>query len=162
MSKFLISFVITTALVTGWAGPSYSENFTQVEKFFALRNAITEHGNAIPEQIKNSTGSDLRTLERIFEMETSTLTTIEAYFRILMIAVSTKSETDPGTVKILNGWLDFISNQCKYDIEYLEEAPKETDNTVVLEEIIVTKNNTEKLADIVKKSIAENSAMLEQ
>jgi len=158
--KIIVSFFIVLSLIFSGTVLSYSEDFKQVEQFFALRNSITEQGNVIPNKIRNTRGADLRTLERIFEMETSTLTTIEAYFRILMIAISTKSETKPETVKILNGWLEFMDNQCKYDIEYLEEALKEIANPDVIEEIILAKTNTEKLSEIAKKSIAENSAML--
>ncbi|MFH1837615.1 MAG: hypothetical protein ABH862_05845 [Candidatus Omnitrophota bacterium] len=155
-----LSIVLILLFVLNSGNYSYSEDFKQVEHLFSLRNTITDQGSIIPEKIRNAQGADIRTLERIFEMETSMLTTMEAYFRILMISISSKSESTPETVKILNGWLEFIINQCKYDIEYLDEALKETKSPAVIEEIISAKDNIEKLSDIAKKSIAENSAML--
>jgi len=160
-TKAVISLIVIIFSIITFNGPlSYGAEFGHVQELFELRTALTNQGNILPEKIKSVQGNDVRTLERIFEMETSTLTTIEAYFRILMIAVSTKSETNPETIKILNGWLSFIGNQCQFDIEYLDEALKETSDPNVIEQIEIAKKNSNTLAEIIKKSIVENNELI--
>ncbi len=161
-SKKIIASLLVCAISFG-AGittSAFGKGFNQVEQLFIVRAAITEQGNVLPDSIKNATGNDVRTLERIFELNTSSLTTIEAYFRILMIALATGSEKDTKIVEILNGWLTFIYNQCSYDIEYLEEALIETTDENILAQITSAKNNSEKLSEIVMKSIEENAGRI--
>ncbi|MCK5450509.1 MAG: hypothetical protein KAI70_01940 [Candidatus Omnitrophica bacterium] len=159
LKKIIVSLIILSTSLSCGIKVS-AEDFNQIEKLFSLRTAITDQGIMLPEKIKSVQGNDVRTLERIFEMETSVLTTIEAYFRILMIAVSTKSETNPETIKILNGWLEFIESQCGFDINYLNEALKETSNPDVIEQINIAKRNSENLAEIVEKSVKENNNLI--
>jgi len=141
---------------------SYGKELIYVEKLFDIRDAITLQGNILPEKIQNSEGIDRRTLERIFELNTSTLTTIEAYFRILMITIATENENNSSAIKILNEWLTFTKNQCKYDMEYLNSTLKETTDQVVINEINITKNSLVLLEQIADSAIIENSLPLQQ
>jgi len=133
-----------------------------VEKLFNLRDEITLQGNILPEKIQKTEGIDRRTLERIFELNTSTLTTIEAYFRILMITIATENENNLSAIKILNEWLIFTKNQCKYDMEYLNSTLNETTDQVVIDEINITKNSLVLLEQIANSAIIENSLTSQQ
>lgn len=139
---------------------SSADELIHVGELFSLRDAITNQGNVLPEKIQQTDGIDRRTLERIFELNTSTLTTIEAYFRILMITIVTENEKNPDAVKILNEWLEFTKNQCKYDIEYLDSTLEDTQDKIVIDEINNTKESILSLKKIATSAIIENDAIL--
>jgi len=141
---------------------SYGNELVYVEKLFEIRDEITLQGNILPEKIQKTEGIDRRTLERIFELNTSTLTTIEAYFRILMITIATENENNSSAIRILNEWLTFTKNQCKYDMEYLNSTLNETTDQVVIDEINITKNSLVLLEQIADSAIIENSIPLQQ
>ncbi|RKY40811.1 MAG: hypothetical protein DRP85_07865 [Candidatus Makaraimicrobium thalassicum] len=158
--RIIITFLLSVILLSfSWNPISLCEEFNHIEKLFDLRTSIGEQGKLLPEKIKTRTGNDLSTLERIFELNTSALTTIEAYFQILKIAMSTETESNSETVSILNEWLAFINNQCGYDIEYLEEALKESMDNEVIEQINTAKENIKRLSQIVSEGINENNMM---
>ncbi|MFH1394840.1 MAG: hypothetical protein ABIH09_01630 [Candidatus Omnitrophota bacterium] len=154
----LTCFIISLA----FCSPLYSEELMHVGELFSLRDAITEQGNLLPEKIEKTSGNDRRTLERIFELNTSTLTTIEAYFRILMITIATGNETNSEAIKILNEWLTFTKNQCVYDIEYLDATLKEANDPQVIDEIIQAKKHAESLLTLTSNAINENSKLVNQ
>ena len=154
MKKIILIFTCTIILLK--SSFSYAENFTHVEQLFDLRTAIINQGKTLPDHIKKITGTDRRTLERIFEMNNSTLTTIEAYFRILKIAVLSGNTSDPAVASILNEWLNFIKNQCAYDSEYLSASRKETDNKSIIQQINRSQKNTKRLSKITDNGITEN------
>ncbi len=158
--EILIAVTIVCIALSIDAPFVFSGNYDYVEQLFDVRGLITNQGKELPLTIKETTGNDLRTLERIFELNTSTLTTIEAYFRILMITLSTKSETNSQAVKILNEWLTFTDNQCAYDLEYLDSTLQETTDGKVIEQIKTAKHNTQKLSEIIKIGIEENLRLL--
>jgi len=139
---------------------SFSAEYGHIETFFEIRNDISAQGKGLPEEIKQAHGQDLRTLERLFELNTSALTTIEAYFRIFKIALSGEGSLSADTVRVMNEWLVFIENQCQYDIEYMEAALTETDNEVVKIQIKTAMANIEQLADVASKGIKENRMMI--
>ena len=153
---FLLSFILLAFTQTS----SFCDRPGHIEQLFDLRNSIIQQGNLLPSKIKNATDSDGRTLERVFELNTSVLTTIEAYFRIFKIAASTGAEPDAETINILNEWLTFIRNQCRYDVEYLDEALKETTNMEIAEQIKTARKNIESLSGIVNTGLQENENML--
>ncbi|KJJ84070.1 secreted protein [Candidatus Omnitrophus magneticus] len=128
-----------------------------INQLFELRNNIIAQGETLPNDINKSTEINQRTLERIFELNTSALTTIEAYFRMLKVAIASNAYKNTDTLKILNEWLKFINNQCKYDIEYLTEAEKETKILSITNQINIAKNNMILLGQITQEGINENS-----
>jgi len=138
--------------------PLFSESYSYIEGLFNLRTAITDHGKVLPSKIKQASGKDTRTLERIFEMNTSALTAIEAYFRIFKVAITAKSDTDPAIVTIMNEWLQFINTQCSFDLEYINEALKETADIRVMEQLQIARDNIRKLSEISHEGISENAA----
>lgn len=107
-----------------------------------------------------SEGSDTRTLERIFELNTSALTSIEAYFRLYRVAIHTGSYDNPEVIQILNEWLRFIKNQCSYDMDYLEEAVNETRDLQVLEQVRTARSNIEELSNIIQKALRQNTTLV--
>jgi len=139
---------------------SFSAEYGHIETFFEVRNEISAQGKGLPEEIKQAHGQDLRTLERLFELNTSALTTIEAYFRIFKIALSGEGNLSDDTVRVMNEWLVFIENQCQYDIEYMEAAMTETDSADVKTQIRTAMANIEKLAEVARKGIKENRMMI--
>ncbi|MBU1894263.1 MAG: hypothetical protein ABIH85_04385 [Candidatus Omnitrophota bacterium] len=155
-----IIFLVCCVAFLSFNSLLHSEELLHVGQLFNLRDAITEQGNLLPEKIEKTSGNDRRTLERIFELNTSTLTTIEAYFRILMITIANENETNSETVKILNEWLTFTKNQCVYDIEYLNATLKETKDPQVLDEIIQAKKHAEYLLTLTTFAVTENSKLL--
>jgi len=161
-NKLTLVGVFTSLFVFTVLFSSFADELVHVGKLFSLRDVITNQGNVLPEKIQQTDGIDRRTLERIFELNTSTLTTIEAYFRILMITIVTENEKNPEAIKILNEWLEFTKNQCKYDIEYLDSTLEDTRDQVVVDEINVTKESILSLKKIANSAIIENDAMLKQ
>ena len=159
--RILMTSILLAGAVLIANTPGFCQGSNYIEKMFDIRTSISDQGKVLPGKIREKTGNDLRTLERIFELNTSTLTTIEAYFRILKIAISTGSESSPQTIDILNGWLTFIDNQCDYDMEYLDEAMNETTDESVIEQLALAKDNIEKLSETVKTGLGENKRMLE-
>ncbi|MBF0253053.1 MAG: hypothetical protein HQL29_04475 [Candidatus Omnitrophica bacterium] len=138
---------------------AYSQSFQHVESLFDLRTQIGAQGDVLPEAIKASRGNDVRTLERIFELNTSALVTIEAYFRIFKISLSAETVTEE-SISILNEWLSFIKNQCSYDILYLNQALKESPNDSVAKNIETSLTNIKKLSEIATNGIQENKNFL--
>lgn len=157
-----IKFVLSASILVFMGVPfSFSTEYGHIETFFETRNEISAQGKDLPEEIKQARGQDLRTLERLFELNTSALTTIEAYFRIFKIALSGEGSLSADTVRVMNEWLVFIEKQCQYDNEYLEAAFMETDNENVKVQISKARANIEKLAEISRKGIKENRMMIE-
>jgi hypothetical protein len=131
-----------------------------MEKLFDVRSMITEHDKELPRQMENASPDTIRILERIFELNTSALTTIEAYFRIFKIAVASGKSFDSNTVNILNEWLEFINTQCLFDLEYLETTIKETRDIAIMAQLQTAKNNIQNLADISATAINQNNLSL--
>ena len=160
--KKYIIFLLTLILIAFTQTSSFCDQSGHIEQLFDLRSSIIRQGNVLPAKIKNATKGDVRTLERVFELNTSVLTTIEAYFRIFKIAVSTGARSNAEIMDILNEWLAFIGDQCRYDIEYLDEALKETTNREIAEQIKTARKNIESLSGIVSTGLRENENMLEK
>jgi len=158
--KLTLVGIVVAVFVFTVLRSSSADELVHVGKLFSLRDVITNQGNVLPDKIQQTDGIDRRTLERIFELNTSTLTTIEAYFRILMITIVTENEKNPEAVKILNEWLEFTKNQCKYDIEYLDSTLEDTQDKIVIDEINTTKKSILSLKKIANSAIIENDAML--
>ena len=157
-AKALIIPLVLVFLFSGRLS-SFGDEFEYIEQLFELRTSITDQGQALPDIIKQTTGNDLRTLERIFELNTSALTTIEAYFRIVKIAFVTDEGINNETAPILNEWLAFIRNQCKYDSDFLDETLKETNDPAVKKHIILSKKNVERLSSLALKGISVNKSL---
>jgi len=158
-NRILVS-LLALSIAVCVLSPAFSQEATHVEEMFSIRNDFVSQGNGMPDHIKKARGTNLSTLERLFDLNTSALTMIEAYFRIFKIALATESEDDPETVQILNEWLNFIRTQCRYDVEYFDAAMKETTDIAVMDQVNIAKLNSEKLAEIALKGVRENKSRL--
>ena len=159
-NRVLKSVIVSFCLLFLACGISFSQDFNHIKELFDIRTSISNQGSMLPDAITIVSGKDVRTLERIFELNTSALTTIEAYFRIFKMALAPEVKIDDETIKIVNEWLVFIKNQCAYDVEYLEAALTETENETVMEHIIMSKENIEQLSNAAKKGLQENKEMM--
>jgi len=137
---------------------SFSKELTHIEKLFDIREEITTQGKSIPILIKEAQYMDIRTFERIFELNTSILSTIEAYFRMVKISIIKKNNNNPKIIEILNNWLNFINNQCTYDLEYLNSSLPQSNNKECIEQIQIAIKNIENLYEITKLGIQENKS----
>ncbi len=157
-----LSIILSVCLIFLSHTSSFGKEFEHIKQLFDLRESIGEQGKALPGLIRSASGNDLRTLERIFELNTSALTTIEAYFRIFKMAISTQKALDTGAVLILDEWLIFIENQCRFDIEYLDEAASENRDKKTMAQISISEKNIVKLSEIAKLGIQENQRYLRE
>lgn len=155
--------VIAIVLILGLALCADREAFAQshhLKKLDAIRSSMSELGTVMPDLIRKAKPRDIRTLERVFEINTYALTTIEAYFKMLKVAISSNEPINKDTVTVLNGWLEFINKYCKSDIEYFDEAISETKDEVIVSLIGKAKNNIKELSEITLAAIDENKTLL--
>jgi len=121
---------------------------------------MTELGYTLPQAIKEAKPEDIRTLERVFEINNYALMTIESYLKMLKVFSLGGGYLNKETVGILNGWLKFIANYCEYDMKYLDEAKTDTQNKPALEIIEKEKASIEALMNAAIKGSSENSEVL--
>ena len=126
----------------------------------SVRSSMTEIGYTLPQAIKAAKSQDIRTLERVFEINNYALMTIESYLKMLKVFSLGGGYLNKETVDILNGWLKFISNYCEYDIKYLDEAKAETQDKTTLELVEKERANIESLKNAAIKGSVENLKVL--
>lgn len=160
--KTLYAAAAVCSLICLSAGSVHSEQLLHIRELFDVRTAISDQGEAMSGNIQKARGRDVRTLERIFELNTSTLATIEAYFRMFRIVFSSENAATTQTVGIMNEWLRFISSQCVYDLEYLNAVVHETTEEAILEQIGMARENISTLKKIADKGVYENQGMIQQ
>jgi len=157
--KILILFFCT--LISFFSFQRYSFSQNQVNEFDSVRTSILEQGSKMPEIIKNAkTNMEIRTLERIYELNTSLLVTIESYFRMLRLVITSEIEVNSKIIETLNGWLVFMGKQCDNDLEYLESAVGETKNLDVIEQVRLAGENIKKLKTAIDAAMEENMNVL--
>jgi len=154
----IIIVLFSLLLVTG-SGLGFTRN-NHIKEMDSLRTSMAELGNGMPELIKNAKPPDIRTLERVFEINTYALTTIEAYFKMMKLAASSNAPIDCEMIGVLNGWLDFINKYCKSDIEYFNEALSQTKDQSIINLIERARINIKKLGEISSQAIDENKGLL--
>lgn len=161
MAKYKL-IVITAVIFPLLAILSVPSAFSQnhIKDLDNVRTSMTELGGAMPELIKSSKIKDLRTLERVYEINTYALTTIEAYLKMIKIAISSNGSINKDIVNVFNGWLEFINTYCGKDVQYLNEALAETQDQSVIDIIQKTKFNIESLRGVTTKAIDENKNLL--
>lgn len=153
-------FLIGLALFVSLTSVAVAES--SIYKLDSVREAIIKQGNSIPEMIKNAKSKNISTLERVFELSTSALTTIEAYLKMVKIVIVSRADLDGDVLKTLNEWLTFIKIQCDYDLEYLREAKSYTEDKLVLEQVSIAESNIQTLKDVMDLAIEENRDFAER
>jgi hypothetical protein len=156
--KLKIVLVFAFLWVIIWETPACGQG--HIKDLDGVRTALTEFGDKMPEVIKNADGKDVRTLERLYEINTYAFTTVEAYFKMMQIAISTEGDINGDIVGILNGWLEFIRRYCRADIKYFNEAMASAQSPAMIDLIQKAKKNMADLMEITRKAIDENKAML--
>lgn len=126
----------------------------------AVRSSMTEIGYKLPDAIKAARPEDIRTLERVFEINNYALMTIESYLKMLKVFSLSGGYVNKEIVKMLNGWLGFISNYCEYDMKYLADAKAETKDKAALELIEKERASIESLKQAAVKGSEENSKII--
>jgi len=115
----------------------------------------------MPEMIKNASGTNIRTLERVFEINTYALTTVEAYFRMFNMVISSGGSVNKKVVLSLNKWLEFMIKYCDKDMEYFKEALSQTKDQAVIDAVTKARKHIENLSEIAKTAISENNTLAE-
>jgi len=121
-----------------------------------VRSSMTAMGYKLPEAIRTTKPDNIRTLERVFEINNYALVTIESYLKMLKIFSLSSVRNDKGTLPVINGWLTFISDYCESDVKYLEEARMEMAGDEERKIVGEQKDNIAKLMEAARKGIDEN------
>jgi hypothetical protein len=159
--RFINTFIIVSLfLLTAGTTTSYSQN--HIKELDALRSSMAEIGAKMPDMIRATKNNEMRTLERVYEINTYALTTIEAYFKMVKVAVSSDGKINTDIIAVFNGWLQFISKYCEQDISYLDEATLDMKNPDILKLLALTKSNITALDRIAAKAIEENNNLLKK
>jgi len=156
----ILSIVAISMLVWNISGPAYAQD--HLNDIDGVRSSMTEIGYKLPEMIKSAKPQDIRTLERVFEINNYALMTIESYLKMLKVFSLGGGYLNKPTVDILNGWLKFISNYCEYDIKYLDEARADTQDKTALDIIEKERASIEALRNAAIKGSLENSKILSE
>ena len=141
---------------------SYSYAQDHIQKLNSVQNNIISQGQMLPEIIKKTNEKEVRTIERVYELNTSALTTIAAYFRMLKVITASEVELTEQIINSLNEWLSFINNQCNFDLDYLNEAYTTSSNPEILAEITYAQKNLQTLSEITNEGIQDNLKLLEE
>ena len=146
--------------VLAWAasGPALAQD--HLTELDSVRSSMTEIGYTLPDAIKAAKPQDIRTLERVFEINNYALMTIESYLKMLKVFSLGGGYLNKETVDILNGWLNFISNYCEYDIKYLDDAKSDTKDKIALTIIEKERVSIASLKEAAIKGSSENSKVL--
>jgi len=152
--------MVCLSLILATSGQKAAAQDHHLQKLDAIRSSMSDLGSTMPDLIRKAQPRDIRTLERVFEINTYALTTIEAYFKMLKVAVSSNEPINKEMVSVLNGWLEFINKYCKSDVEYFDEATSETKDQIIISLIGRAKNNIEELGETTIVAINENKSLL--
>jgi len=117
---------------------------------------MTSMGYKLPQALGATKPENIRTLERVFEINNYALVTIESYLKMLKIYSLSGDRNNKDTLPIINGWLSFIVNYCDNDIKYLEKALTETDGETERKLVAEEKDNIAKLMEAAHKGMNEN------
>lgn len=153
--RFLFCLAIAGVLSFSYADHASCQE--HIRKLDAVRASMAKMGSALPELTRKAQSRDIRTMERVFEINNYSLVTIESYFKMIKIALSSGAGLNKDVLNILNGWLKFVSNYCEYDIKYMDEAIAQTKDEAIIEILKTEKSNISSLRDASRFGINENT-----
>ncbi|MBU1038537.1 MAG: hypothetical protein KJ994_05745 [Candidatus Omnitrophica bacterium] len=148
---------IAAILSLSW--PGYSHCQEHIRKLDAVRASMAKMGSTLPELTRKAQTRDIRTMERVFEINNYSLVTIESYLKMTKIALTSETGLNKETLGVLIGWLKFLSNYCAYDIKYMDEALTQTKDASIIEILNTEKKNISALIDASQLGIKENTAI---
>jgi len=152
----LFRIVIAGALL--FLGTGRASCQEHIRKLDAVRTSMTKMGSVLPELTRKAQAQDIRTMERVFEINNYSLVTIESYFKMIKIALASGTGLNKDVLGVLNGWLKFMSNYCEYDLKYMDEALSQTKNAAIVEILKSEKENITSLRDASQFGVNENTA----
>lgn len=123
----------------------------------SVRTSMTKIGGSLPDLIRKAQPRDIRTLERVFEINNYALVTIESYLKMIRIALQSGDGIKKDTIGILNEWLRFITNYCEYDIKFMDEAISQTEDKSIIAILNSQKENISSLRKAAQSGIVENT-----
>ena len=145
--------------ILAFATPLLCQEQAHIRKLDTVRASMAKMGSSLPDAIRKAQPGDIRTLERVFEINNYALVTIESYLKMIKIALSSGSGINKSVLEVLNGWLKFISYYCEYDIKYMDEALTQTKDTAVVEILKSEKSTIADLRDVSQAGINENTTL---
>ncbi|MFH1189342.1 MAG: hypothetical protein V1682_01475 [Candidatus Omnitrophota bacterium] len=154
--RALLCLAFAAPLVFSCPGPSHCQE--HIRKLDAVRASMAKMGSALPELTRKAQPRDIRTMERVFEINNYSLVTVESYFKMIKIALASGAGLNKEVIGVLNGWLKFVSNYCEYDIKYMDEALSQTKDAPIIEILKAEKSNISALIDATQFGIKENTA----
>jgi hypothetical protein len=158
MNKILLYPALCAILCLGGITVALAQD--HLKDLDSVRSSMTEIGYKLPDVIKAAKPQDIRTLERVFEINNYALMTIESYLKMLKVFSVAGGYINKEIVGILNGWLNFMSNYCKYDLKYLNDAKSETQDKTAIEIIDKEIDSLSRLMQAAIKGAEENSKIL--
>lgn len=159
--RYIKTFIILSVLIAGFGvSPSFCQD--HIKDLDGLRASMSEIGNELPSMIKARKNNEMRTLERIYEINTYALTTIEAYFKMIKVAIVSEGKINKEEIAIFNGWLEFISKYCEKDTVYLDEALSEMRDPSIVNILNREKTNIKNLREIAVRAVSENNNLLKK
>jgi len=158
MNRILLYLALCAVFCLGGITAALAQD--HLKDLDSVRSSMTEIGYKLPDVIKTAKPQDIRTLERVFEINNYALMTIESYLKMLKVFSVAGGYINKEIVGILNGWLNFMSNYCQYDLKYLEDAKKETQDTIALDIINKEIESVTRLMQASIKGTEENSKIL--
>lgn len=153
IARFIVITCLTFFLC---AASAFSQE--HIRKLDAVRTSMSKIGSALPELTRKAQPHDIRTVERVFEINNYSLVAIESYMKMVKIALASGTGLNKDALSVLNGWLKFVANYCEYDIKYMDEALSQTKDAAIIEVLKSEKNNISSLREASKFGINENAA----
>ena len=153
-------FFMVLLSIIAWTASGQALAQDHLSDLDSVRSSMTDLGYTLPDAIKSAKPQDIRTLERVFEINNYALMTIESYLKMLKVFSLGGGYLNKETVSVLNGWLKFVSNYCEYDIKYLDEAKADTQDKLVLDIIGKERASIDSLMKAAIKGSSENSKVL--
>ena len=157
--RSMLCFTIAVFLLLVSAVPGSCQGREHIRKLDTIRTSMTNMGSSLPEVIRKADAKDIRTVERVFEINNYALVTIESYLKMLKVAVASGASINQNVLDVLNGWLKFTARYCEYDIKYIDEALAQTKDAAIVDILKSEKNNITALREASHSGINENTAL---
>lgn len=150
ISVFTIAFTLSQA-----ANVIRAEDLSYIEELFSVRDSFAAHSKDVSETLFSQKTGNVRELERIFELNSSNMTAIEAYFKIFRIVFTQERTPTDRDLRTSAEWLEFILEQCKYDLEFLEAKLHEPLSPLIRKHTTAAHENVRSLASAAQKGLSE-------
>lgn len=155
--RLLLSIAILGVLSLSCPMDSHCQE--HIRKLDAVRTSMAKMGSSLPELTRKAQPRDIRTMERVFEINNYSLVVVESYLKMIKIALASGTGLNKDVLEVLNGWLNFVSNYCEYDIKYIDEALAQTKDAAIIEILKSEKSNISSLREASQFGVTENTSL---